>query len=247
MTEGNLEIFRHSVKEGFDYKGFLNIALESFEQKGMLGGYKLFRESVLRRVPKHLHNDPNIERFAVISYNNALKSQGVDDELGIYYHYTSEEGKAGIQADEAIKAMGEVWHKQVSDGFQEGGIIGAVKAFFIADNLEKVGIHVASDVPPEVARPNYTNLADLFAQRVLGLIGQSKNLGIPKENLKHYYTIVTPASDKLFYKTIQSQVPGFGLNERRSKKDTLSLNGGEDFLITGPFQRIDQGVDSIQV
>ena len=179
MTEGNLEIFRSSLKEGLDYKGFLSIAQEAFELKGMLKGYKYFKESVLKRVPEYMHNDPNIERFAAISYNNALKSHGIDDELRIYYHYTSEDGKSGIQTDRAIKAMGEVWHKQVSDGYQKGGIIGAVKAFFIADNLEKVGIHVASDVPPEVARPNYTNLADLFAQRVLGLVGQSKNLGIP--------------------------------------------------------------------
>jgi hypothetical protein len=231
-----------SRREAITNLDFVEEASDLAERYGSTPqGVVALRQSLLNRCSDEskrelLEKDPALSRLAILLYNKGLKQAGIDDEMLLHYHFTSQEGADGIDKDSAIKAVGKTAFTQVKEAYNSNGVLAAFKAFLEADNLEAVGIHAAAGTRPEIVRSLGENVGQVFLQRLRGLFGISHSLGIKKANLKYFFEIISAKSDKIFHDTAQSPVPFFDLDEVRAVYPELKLGENSTYAVVSPYK-----------
>lgn len=241
ISKENL-IIEDSRKEAVGNLDFSEEARGLVERYGStVQGVIELRQSLLHRCQDQSRRelsdkDPVLSRLAILIYNQGLKQSGIDDEMVLHYHFTSQEGADGITKDKAIKPIGQLAFTQVKEAYNAEGLIAAFKAFFRADNLEAVGIHAAAKTRPETVRSLGENAGQLFIQRLRGFLGVSHSLGLKKSNLEYYFEIISARSDKIFQSTVQSYVPFLDLDEVRCVYPELKLDENKRYAVIGPLK-----------
>ena len=238
MVRSNTYITDEKI-EALENRDFIELANHYVTMYGSMGnGFHQFIMDMQNRSANDPVEDPNLTRLCVQLYNKALRDHEIDDEMQLFYHFTSSENAEAIVQEGSINAAGKNPIGQMKDLYKEGGLSGLLKGFFHVNNWERVAVHVAGETPPEVVKPIETNLIRAMLKCSLRMAGlKPKSLGIPSEKLSNYFEIVTPKSANLFKKTMQARIPGLVMDEQyldTSIETSLHLGGSANYCLIGP-------------
>lgn len=226
--------------EIFSSREMIDFAKDIANQHGStVQSFGILRSELLHRISNEPERestsaDPSFTRLNVQLLNEGLKAAGIEDEMILLYHFTSEEGMRNIEKDRAIKAVGKSAFVQVKEAFDQGGFREAFRAFWYADNLERVAVHVTETIPEKVRTPGDSTLMILLNSwpRLFRL--RKGSVGIPKQKLRYYYEVISAKSDQLFKESWQQRTHLIDISELYFMEGSLSLDEKNQYMVLGP-------------